>query len=109
MLISVLRAVLFGRKVTGTVCGYESAGIYRSVESFRYIVMLKMSGESIKVKSAESFKQWDGKEPSRHFGCEITVYYYEKSDVCTLIKPADIIIAALAVVLILMIIGLVCL
>lgn len=38
MIFSILKAVLFGRKCTGIVTGYEIRRTYRGVDYYRYIV-----------------------------------------------------------------------
>lgn len=54
MLFKIIEAVLFGKKFTGTVTGYELCRTYRSVEYYRYMVEVNIDGNIRKFLSAEA-------------------------------------------------------
>ena len=108
MLFKVLGAVLFGKRFTGTVTGYELCRTYRSVEYYRYMVEVNINGNIRKFISAEAFGAYDGRKPQKHLNCEVTVYCRPDSGICTLYSPADMLVFLSAglfiVVLILMLV-----
>ncbi len=62
MIFPILKAVLFGRKCTGIVTGYEIRRTYRGVDYYRYIV----TANDKKYISAENLAVYDGRKPTKH-------------------------------------------
>ena len=104
MLFKILKAILFGKKCVGTVIGYEACKSYRGVDYYRYIVEVKIGGEVKKLLSAENFGKYDGRKPTKHINCEVTVYCSADGEICTLYSPADMLVFLSAVLFIFVII-----
>ena len=101
MIFSILKAILFGRKCTGIVTGYEMRRTYRGVDYYRYIVTVNSDKKYI---SAENLAVYDGRKPTKHSNCEVDVYCCDDSRVCTLYSLREAVMFLALILLLLMLI-----
>lgn len=100
MIFSILKAILFGRKCTGIVTGYEIRRTYRGVDYYRYIV----AANDKKYILAENLAVYDGRKPAKYLNCEVDVYCCDDSGICTLYSLREMLMFPAATMLLLMLV-----